>query len=354
MKRIKRVLALFVTGAVLSLGLMMSDKCVYATGTMDSSGRGQWDAAHTQYIVDGYAVRGSQRIGEQLFLFDDNGMLVKETGLQKIDGQYYFFNDDHSLKTGAVKVKKKYYYFKNSCGVRYDGKGIEQVEGKFYRFNKKHQLKSGWYRDKNKKRYYFDKKTFAAHTGWHYVGKYKYYFNEQGKLRQDVRKLLTKEQKKSYVLKVNRTACCVTAYAKDGEKGYTIPVVAFVCSTGGGTPTGTFKTKDRIRWHTLMGPCWGQWCEHITDTVLFHSVFYNKPNDNRSLSVSAYNKLGTMASHGCVRLRAGDAKWIYDNCAPGTKVVIYNDKKNPGPFDKPKAEKLSAGHTWDPTDPTIK
>jgi len=104
----------------------------------------------------------------------------------------------------------------------------------------------------------------------------------------------------------------------------------------------------------LMGPCWGQWCMHLTDSILFHSVYYNQPYNNRSLDVGAYNKLGTIASHGCVRLRAGDSKWIYDNCKVGTKVTIYDNAKDPGPFDKPKAQKLKYGHTWDPTDPTIK
>ena len=92
---------------------------------------------------------------------------------------------------------------------------------------------------------------------------------------------------------------------------------------------------------------------HLTTDILFHSVYYNNEKDNKSLSVSAYNKLGTMASHGCVRLAAGDCKWIYDNCKVGTKVEIYNNKKNPGPFDKPTPIKLKAGQTWDPTDPTI-
>lgn len=297
---------------------------------------------------------GVQRIEDKLYYMDDNGNTYQKTGLQKIDGKYYYFNDDYSLQTGTVKIGKKLYYFQQETGARYDGKGITEVDGKIYNFSPKHTLKTGWRCNKKKKRYYFSKKTGEALIGWNYVGKYKYYFNEKGQLKQDVRKLLTKEEKKSYSIRVNRTACCVTVYAKDGDKGYTIPVVAFVCSPGQGTPTGTFHIRDKLRWHVLMGPCWGQWCEHLTDNILFHSVYYNKPNNNRSLDVGAYNKLGTMASHGCVRLTAGDAKWIYDNCKVGTKVVIYNDKKNPGPFDKPKAQKLKAKHTWDPTDPTIK
>ena len=79
-------------------------------------------------------------------------------------------------------------------------------------------------------------------------------------------------------------------------------------------------------------------------------MFYNSYHNNDTLSVNGYNKLGTVCSHGCVRLTAGDAKWIYDNCKLGTKVIIYNSSVS-GPLGKPSAAKLSYWHTWDPTDP---
>jgi len=189
-------------------------------------------------------------------------------------------------------------------------------------------------------------------AGWRYNtsdgNKVKLYYNAKGELVKDVSNLIGKQE--SYVIKVNKQRCTVTVYAKDGDNGYIIPVKAFVCSPGQSTPTGTFRTPVKYRWHELMGPCWGQWCTRIVGGVLFHSVFYNSYNDNDSLSVSAYNKLGTICSHGCVRLTAGDAKWIYDNCELDTKVVIYNSSIS-GPFGKPSAVKLPSWHTWDPTDP---
>lgn len=357
------ILKIIVSCAVFLCGMMLFNGAVEAETILaqpdskeeetDNEKNG-WNEKHTSYYVHDKKVTGILKIEGKLYYFDKSGSLYKKYGKKKIGEKTYYFNDDYSLKTGAVKIKKSYYYFMKKTGEMYKGSGIQKIEGKYYLFNKKGQLQSGWYRDDKKKRYYFDKKTFAAKTGWKYVGKYKYYFNSKGQLQQDVRKKLTKKQKSSYFIKVNRTASCVTVYAKDGAKGYTIPVVAFVCSAGKGTPTGKFKIRDRLRWHELMGPCWGQWCEHLTDDILFHSVYYNEKNNNRTLDVSAYNKLGTMASHGCVRLAAGDAKWIYDNCKIGTQVEIYNNKKNPGPFDKPKIKKLSKSHTWDPTDPTVK
>lgn len=313
-----------------------------------------WNEGKTSYYKGGKKVKGVQKIDGKLYYFSSKGELYKKKGLQKIDGKTYYFTRSHTMKTGVVKVSGAYYYFSKKDGARFEKSGIQKVDGKYYNFNSDLKLKSGWYRDTNKKRYFFSKKTFNALTGWNYVGKYKFYFNSKGQLQQDVRKKLSKKQKKSYVIYVNRTASCVTIYAKDGKNGYTIPVVAFVCSAGNGTPTGTFKIKDKLRWHELMGPCWGQWSQHITPDILFHSVYYDRRNDNKSLNVAAYNKLGTMASHGCIRLTAGDCKWIYDNCKVGTKVVIYNNSANPGPFDKPKAQKLSPSHTWDPTDPAFK
>lgn len=311
-----------------------------------------WDITKTSYYKDGKKLTGVKKIDNNLYYFDKTGKLYTQKGLCTIDGKTYYLAKNHTLKTGVIKVKGKYYYFQKKSGQRYEKSGVKKVDGKYYCFTDTYSLKSGWYRSSNKKRYYFDKKNFAALTGWNYVGKYKYYFNKNGQLNQDLRKKLGK--KSSYLIKVNRTASCVTVYAKDGRKGYTIPVVAFVCSAGKGTPTGTFTIKDKLRWHELMGPSWGQWCEHLTTDILFHSVYYDRERDNKSLNVSAYNKLGTMASHGCIRLTAGDSKWIYDNCKIGTKVIIYNNKKNPGPFTKPVAQKLSKSHTWDPTDPAFK
>ena len=329
------------------------------TTTEVETGKG-WDRTRSYYYQNGEKVKGFQSIDGSLYYFSENGELYKKIGLRTIKNKEYYFNQDHSIATGVVKVKEAYFYFEKETGARCEKKGIKKVEGKYYNFNDESQLQSGWYRNDKGRRYYFDETTFEAKVGWAYIGKYKYFFEKNGQLCQDLRKKMAKQIKKqknnkdAYVIRVNRTGSCVTVYAPDGEKGYIIPVVSFVCSAGKGTPTGSFTIRDKLRWHELMGPSWGQWCEHLTDDILFHSVYYNKERDNKSLSVSAYNKLGTMASHGCVRLTAGDAKWIYDNCTKGTKVIIYNNKKNPGPFDKPKAQKLNSSHTWDPTDPTIK
>lgn len=175
------------------------------------------------------------------------------------------------------------------------------------------------------------------------------FYDGNGNVIEDVSSIIGGNH--TYELYVNKTKNMVTVYTTEGN--VYIPVKRFICSQGGSnTPEGIFYTPAKYRWQELMGPCWGQWCTRINGGVLFHSVFYKQYQNNQTLSVNAYNKLGTTCSHGCVRLTAGDAKWIYDNCALSTKVVIYS-KGGYEPFSKPTAYKLPSWHTWDPTDPNM-
>lgn len=153
-----------------------------------------------------------------------------------------------------------------------------------------------------------------------------------------------------YLIKVNRKMCTVTVYAKDAKGNYTKPVKAMACSPGWDTPLGTFKTPAKYRWQLLMGDVWGQYCTRITGGVLFHSVWYYE-RDESTLSNAQFNNLGTVCSHGCIRLNVADVKWIYDNCPLGTTVTIY-DSNDPGPLGKPETIKVSTATRmgYDPTD----
>ncbi|MCI8647430.1 MAG: L,D-transpeptidase family protein [Firmicutes bacterium] len=260
-------------------------------------------------------------------------------------------------------VYKNYYYKYGLKQTKYKSTVKKMNNGKIYYFQKNGKVYRGssWKRI-GQKRYYFRKGT--ALTGWKYVGKYKYYFDSKGKLCQDlIAKFGNKWKKKDIYIKVNRKKNYVILFAKDGKKGYTIPVKAMACSVGkAGTPTvkGTYYlSKDRTyRWAKLGGPtmggyCYGQYCSRITGSYLFHSVTYRSPN-NRTLTTSAYNNLGGPASHGCIRLQTANAKIIYDIARnKKTKVTIY-DSNSIGPFDKPSVKKISAGQNYDPTDPNIK
>lgn len=117
---------------------------------------------------------------------------------------------------------------------------------------------------------------------------------------------------------------------------------------------GIYATPQKFLWVDLFGNVYGQYSTQIVGDILFHSVPYSRKYDKSSLIYSYYDKLGTSASAGCVRLTVEDAKWIYDNCELGTNVEFYDDFNTPGPLGKPSAQKISGNRTlrnWDPTDP---
>ncbi|MGN0483577.1 MAG: immunoglobulin-like domain-containing protein [Lachnospiraceae bacterium] len=151
----------------------------------------------------------------------------------------------------------------------------------------------------------------------------------------------------SYYAQVNKGTNVVTIFNSSGQ-----PVKAFTCSAGNATPIGTFYTSNKYVWHVLDGNVYGQYCTRITGGVLFHSVWYYAQN-KATQSYAQYNKLGTLASHGCVRLTVAASKWIYDNCPSGMRVTIINGTSANDPLGKPATIHVNASQKmgWDPTDP---
>ena len=156
-----------------------------------------------------------------------------------------------------------------------------------------------------------------------------------------------------YYIVVNYNANVVTIYKKDKNNEYTVPVKAMVCSTGVATPkSGVYKlTNTRYKWRALFGGVYGQYAVKIVGNILFHSVPYLS-TDNSTLEYWEYDKLGTSASAGCIRLTVTDAIWIYNNCGSGTQVEFSANA--PTPLGKPTAKKISGYpelRGYDPTDP---
>ncbi len=161
-------------------------------------------------------------------------------------------------------------------------------------------------------------------------------------------------QDTSYHIYVSRTDQKVAVY--ETTTGTEVLTQAFVCSTGSATPVGTFRTSDQYRWRLLFGDVYGQYATRITGHILFHSVPYLEQSQD-TLEWEEYNKLGTAASAGCIRLTAADAKWIYDNCPKGTLVTITDAHLDLGDFDISYPPVIHADDVyrgWDPTDPDPK
>lgn len=226
-------------------------------------------------------------------------------------------------------------------------------------------------------------KSECAKSGWcyeKYNGKtYKFYYINDVK-QTDLSKVLGINSSTKFYLELNRAACTVTVYAYDNaKKAYIIPVKAFAVSVGrdtystGGpgsltvdtsfTPLGDFSicsngTSVKYTVKPMYEPdgstVYARWTSHIVGNVYFHSIAVGS-DSHYALNPNIYNKLGSPASAGCIRMAVADAKWIYDYAATGSPVkIVKGDSSRPGPLGKPKTIKVySSSVRYDPTDPDV-
>lgn len=98
----------------------------------------------------------------------------------------------------------------------------------------------------------------------------------------------------------------------------------FICSTGiDSDPTvkGTFYVQERgDKFISDKYQEGAYYYVQFHGNYLFHSVPFDPSSEQ--IEEKEAQKLGTKASHGCVRLSLDDSKWIFDNITKGTKVVI--------------------------------
>lgn len=160
-----------------------------------------------------------------------------------------------------------------------------------------------------------------------------------------------------YSIRVNLAYCCVTVYEcySDGTEA---PIRSMACSCGRAgceTPEGVFYTSDGGEWGYMADGSWGRYFRRFNGGILFHSV-PSYEMDPGTIEFGEYNKLGSPASLGCIRLCVADAQWIYYNMPWGTEVVVYTDYSSPGPWGMPGTYKVPDDIPqvcqWDPTDPT--
>lgn len=225
--------------------------------------------------------------------------------------------------------------------------GMRLIDGGLRYFNGDGTSFTGWAWAGNE-RYYFQD-SYPV-TGWQYLDGFKYYFDESGKMLTDLEPIIG--AKGPFLISINKSMNCMTIFAKDGNNGFIIPLKSFLTSTGPDTPLGTYQTPEKYRWRDMNHGIFTQYATRIWKGFLIHSILYSKPN-NMTLDPMTYNYMSIAQSAGCVRLLSGDAKWVYDHCAIGTTVTIY-ESPVPGPYERPAIEQIiPETQTWDPTDPNI-
>ncbi|MDV3425752.1 MAG: L,D-transpeptidase [Bacillota bacterium] len=102
-------------------------------------------------------------------------------------------------------------------------------------------------------------------------------------------------------------------------------IKTMVCSSGMAgyeTPEGKFKITGRGNY--FFSDKYGEGAYYwvrFYGSYLFHSIPCDKSGN---IVQSEADKLGTKASHGCVRLSMEDAKWIYENIPNNiSRVLVY-------------------------------
>ena len=165
---------------------------------------------------DGIMLVGLQKVNGDQYYFDSTGAM--QTGWKQVDGNWYYFASSGAMKTGWVKDQETWYYLdkdgimltgrQDIKGIRYylNASGAMQTGWKWfdnhYRyFESNGAMKTGWIKDKgvwyylnpedgimlvglqkvNGDQYYFDS-TGAMQTGWKQVDGNWYYFQADGSL----------------------------------------------------------------------------------------------------------------------------------------------------------------------------
>ena len=161
--------------------------------------------------------------------------------------------------------------------------------------------------------------------GWFYQDGYRRYRDQSGKVLNDVSSLFNPSSK---YITVDRTRGLVTIYGYNVATGsYDTPIKAMICSVGNPislTRAGTYNIGWQLTKKQMVGSdyvCWAPYVSQIYGLVYFHGVASGSPS-LQQVSRDDFNALGSPRSHGCVRLAACDAKWIYYNVKSGTTVKI--------------------------------
>jgi lipoprotein-anchoring transpeptidase ErfK/SrfK len=308
--------------------------------------------------------------GKKYYFRKSGGKMV--TGWKTLSGKTYYFNKKGVLQTGWKTIDEKKYYFEK------DGKmvtGWKTLKGKKYYFSKKGVMQTGW-KKIQKKWYRFNLKTGAAMTGLKTLGAARFYFDAGGVLSTGWKTIggaryyfYEKETKKHSLGEMAKdTTIDGKKIGKDGKmivttppmseaekamiskaQGYSSPtgylVLANTSTHRVGVYKGSYGKWQKVKYYTVAtgapnmptregvfyrgikllyfnsgsDRCW--YATQYSGNYLFHSVLYTQ---NSSPTTITDGRLDCGVSHGCIRMRLEEAKWIYDNIPANTKIVVYH------------------------------
>ncbi|MBQ9517950.1 MAG: L,D-transpeptidase family protein [Eubacterium sp.] len=349
------------------------DQTMYYSDGAALTGLQKIDGEYYLFSDSGVLRYGWKNYNGARYYFDEDEDGAAAKGLTNINGAYYFFNNntakmlkgwqtvngkksrfspkDGKALTGLKKVGKFYYGFTKRGELRYGWKningqrfyfnpksgkavtGFKKIKGGYYYFSKGARMQTGWKTVKGYK-YYFNTEKGSnygrALTGGNYVDGTYYKFNNKGQLITPEMKMTSRAQKytsdTNYLILVNKSTHRVGIFKRnDGDWKMIKYYLCTIGAPGTPTPSGTFRMGyGRTSFHQRYFDsgairCW--YASNFYGEYHFHSVLYVPASGPYRI---AYGQLGANLSHGCIRLKLENAKWIYDNIPRGTKVVIYS------------------------------
>lgn len=313
------------------------------------------------FLPDGRMASGVTKIGNKYYFFQRSstkqyrGQMYKGTWIKYNNKYYYAASNGLLAVSGWRRIRcdgKMYYFYFKDC-IAQTNRSITRAGTKGW-LDSRGRFTTGWVTidsSRNLARYINPNtgKWYVNTTAW--IDGVNYRFNKYGNRVYD----RTNEFKRSrYHLECDRTNGVMTVYT-DSSKKY--PIKTIRVSVGNPvtlTLKGTYKLTRSLRWQPLMGPSWGQYGTHVVNGIFIHSVASGLQNGN-NLPAGEYLKLGSPASHGCIRACVADAKWVYENCN-GSTLRVFDGKYSAdecykGPLGRRPLTPLRGSKTFDPTDP---
>lgn len=127
----------------------------------------------------------------------------------------------------------------------------------------------------------------------------------------------------NYLLLVNKNSHRTYVFEGNGQKGNWKKIKEWPCGDGKPstpTPEGVFAIYGRT--YMFGSGSHEFYASFFHNSYYFHSVIYSPAAKAPNPIYLTDGRVGVGVSHGCVRLAAENAKWIYDNCPTGTTVVV--------------------------------
>ena len=143
------------------------------------------DASWTDEVKQNYSgsitwveqlTAGWQKIDGVWYYYNEDGSLA--TGWKQINGNWYYFESSGAMKTGWLQSGSTWYYLRSGGSM---ATGWEQVNGKWYYFEANGAMKTGWLQSGNIWCYLRSGGSMA--TGWEQVNGAWYYFESNGHMK---------------------------------------------------------------------------------------------------------------------------------------------------------------------------